>query len=72
MLVNANANNLEAVQAVSHILYIRTYLYVLCTKSLLILLYICSASDDVHFIKYCSQYINIRIYSCKLKKYRNC
>ena len=31
MLVNANTNNLEAVQAVSHMLYVCTYLYVLCT-----------------------------------------
>ena len=51
MLVNANANNLEAVQAVSHMLYVRAHLYVLCTDSLFNVLYICSACCGVHFIK---------------------
>ena len=71
MLVNANANNLQAVQAVSHMLYVCTHLYVLCTDSLFNLLYICSACCGVHFIKQHSQYINMNIYSCKLKKYSN-
>ena len=34
MLVNATANNLEAVKAVSYILYICTYLYELWTEFL--------------------------------------
>ena len=71
MLVNANANNLEDVQTVSHMLYFCTHLYVLCTESLFNLVYICSVGCDLHFIKYHLQYINIHIYSSKLKKCSN-
>ena len=65
MLVNANANNLEAVQAVSHMLYVHTHLYVLCTESLFNLLYICSACCDIHYLYYDSIhniYTNMYIY----------
>ena len=47
MLVNANANNLEAVKAVSNILYVCTYLYELCTDfsltcSIFVVLVVCT------------------------------
>ena len=48
MLVNANANNLEAVQAVSHMLYVCTHLYVLSTESFYNS--ICCACCCVYFI----------------------
>ena len=71
MLVNASANNLEAVQAVSHMLYICTYLYVLCTEYLFNS--ICCACWYVYFILlYHSQYINMYIYiHVNLKVYSN-